>query len=114
MGLKGGQILLHGKEYTPSTKADVLCNGLYQMGIYPNVRSFRLQHAQRFGSMEEAMEHFRHQYRISTTRQAENRPSHIRLQGKLSASFGGSGPAPSKVSFEGDKGVPSFRHEVIA
>jgi ubiquinone/menaquinone biosynthesis C-methylase UbiE len=60
---------LHGKEYAPGPKSDVLYNVLYQMGIYPNVRSFRLQHAQRFGSMEGAMEHFRHQYNISTPEQ---------------------------------------------
>jgi predicted RNA methylase len=60
---------LHGKEYTPGPKSDVLYNVLYQMGIYPNVRSFKLQHAQRFGSMDEAMEHFRHEYRISTPEQ---------------------------------------------
>jgi hypothetical protein len=29
----------------------------------------RLWRSQRFGSMEEAMEHFRHQYRISTAEQ---------------------------------------------
>ena len=60
---------LHGKEYTPGPKSDVLYNVLYQMGIYPNVRSFKLQHAQRFGSMDEAMEYFRHEYRISTPEQ---------------------------------------------
>ena len=60
---------LHGKEYTPSPKSDVLYNVLYQMGIYPHVRTFRLQHAQRFSSMEEAMEHFRHQYHITTAEQ---------------------------------------------
>jgi len=60
---------LHGKEYTPGPKSDVLYNVLYQMGIYPHVRTFRLQHSQRFVSMEEAMEHFRHQYRISTAEQ---------------------------------------------
>ncbi len=60
---------LHGKEYTPGPKADVLYNVLYSMGIYPHVRTFRLQHSQRFSSMEEAMEHFRHQYRISTAEQ---------------------------------------------
>jgi cyclopropane fatty-acyl-phospholipid synthase-like methyltransferase len=60
---------LHGKEYTPGPKSDVLYNVLYQMGIYPHVRTFRLQHSQRFGSMEEAMIHFRHQYNITTAEQ---------------------------------------------
>ncbi len=60
---------LHGKEYTPGPKSDVLYNVLYQMGIYPNVRTFQLRHSQRFASMEEAMEHFRHQYHITTAAQ---------------------------------------------
>ena len=60
---------LHGKEYQPGPKSDVLYNVLYQMGIYPHVRSFKLQHTQRFGSMDGAMEHFRHEYRISTPEQ---------------------------------------------
>jgi predicted RNA methylase len=60
---------LHGREYQPGPKSDVLYNVLYQMGIYPHVRTFRLRHTQRFASMEEAMEHFRHQYRISTAEQ---------------------------------------------
>ena len=60
---------LHDKEYTPGPKSDVLYNVLYQMGIYPSVRTFRLLHTQRFGSMEVAMEHFRHQYRITTAEQ---------------------------------------------
>jgi SAM-dependent methyltransferase len=46
---------LHGKEYQPGPKSDVLYNVLYQMGIYPNIRAFRLQHNQRFSSIDEAM-----------------------------------------------------------
>ncbi|MGC9515823.1 class I SAM-dependent methyltransferase [Methanocrinis sp.] len=60
---------LHGRDYQPGPKADVLYNVLYSMGIYPHVRTFRLQHSQRFSSMEEAMEHFRSQYRITTAEQ---------------------------------------------
>ena len=60
---------LHGVDYQPGPKADVLYNVLYQMGIYPHVSTFRLQHAQRFANKEEAMEHFRHQYRITTAEQ---------------------------------------------
>jgi len=47
---------LHGREYRPGPKSDVLYNVLYQMGIYPNVQTFRLQHDQRFSSMDEAMD----------------------------------------------------------
>jgi len=57
---------LHGKEYHPGPKSDVLYNVLYQMGIYPNVRTFRLQHNQRFSSFEEALETLRPQYQITT------------------------------------------------
>jgi cyclopropane fatty-acyl-phospholipid synthase-like methyltransferase len=60
---------LHGKEYTPGPKSNVLYNVLYSMGIYPHVRTFSLRHSQRFASMEEAMNHFRHQYQISTAEQ---------------------------------------------
>jgi len=59
----------HGREYQPGPKSDVLYNVLYQMGIFPHVRTFRLRHTQRFASMEEAMEHFRRQYCISTAKQ---------------------------------------------
>jgi len=56
-------------DYQPGPKSDVLYNVLRQMGIYPHVRTFRLRHSQRFASMVEAMEHFRHQYSISTAEQ---------------------------------------------
>ncbi len=60
---------LHGKEYHPGPKSDVLYNVLYQMGIYPNVRTFRLQHNQRFGSLEKALDALRDQYQIATDEQ---------------------------------------------
>ncbi|MDM7938760.1 MAG: class I SAM-dependent methyltransferase, partial [Methanothrix sp.] len=46
---------LHGREYQPAPKCDVLYNVLYQMGIYPNIRTFRLEHNQRYSSLEEAL-----------------------------------------------------------
>jgi SAM-dependent methyltransferase len=60
---------LHGRDYQPGPKSDVLYNVLYSMGIYPHVRTFSLRHSQKFASMEEAMNHFRHQYQISTEEQ---------------------------------------------
>jgi cyclopropane fatty-acyl-phospholipid synthase-like methyltransferase len=60
---------LYGKEYRPGPKSDILYNVLYQMGIYPHVRTFRLQHAQRFATEEEAMQHFCHQYGVTTAEQ---------------------------------------------
>ncbi len=60
---------LHGKDYQPGPKSDVLYNVLYSMGIFPHVRTFRLQHRQSFADIEEAMAHFRHQYGVTTAEQ---------------------------------------------
>jgi len=60
---------LHGKDYQPGPKSDVLYNVLYSRGIFPHVRTFRLQHSQRFADFEEAMKHFRHQYGATTAEQ---------------------------------------------
>jgi ubiquinone/menaquinone biosynthesis C-methylase UbiE len=46
---------LHGRNYQPGPKSDVLYNVLYQMGIYPNVRAFRLEHNQPYASLDEAV-----------------------------------------------------------
>ncbi|MGV8174619.1 MAG: class I SAM-dependent methyltransferase [Methanothrix sp.] len=46
---------LHGRPYRPGPKSDVLYNVLYQMGIYPNIRAFRLVHNQPYASLDEAM-----------------------------------------------------------
>jgi hypothetical protein len=32
---------LHGREFYPAPKCEVIYNVLYQMGIYPHVRTFR-------------------------------------------------------------------------
>jgi cyclopropane fatty-acyl-phospholipid synthase-like methyltransferase len=60
---------LHGREYQPGPKSDVLYNVLYSMGIYPSVRTFRLRHSQRIADFEEAMAHFQSQYAITTPEQ---------------------------------------------
>ena len=46
---------LHGREYRPGPKCDVLYNVLYQMGIYPHVRTFRLEHSQSYSSLDEVV-----------------------------------------------------------
>lgn len=46
---------LHGRAYQPGSKSDVLYNVLYQMGIYPNVSAFRLEHNQPYASLDEAV-----------------------------------------------------------
>ncbi|HPC89164.1 MAG TPA: class I SAM-dependent methyltransferase [Methanothrix sp.] len=46
---------LHGRPYRPGPKSDVLHNVLYQMGVYPNVSVFRLEHSRPYGSLDEAV-----------------------------------------------------------
>jgi SAM-dependent methyltransferase len=46
---------LHGRDYYPGPKCDVLYNVLYQMGVYPHVRPFRLDHSQKFSTLDEAV-----------------------------------------------------------
>lgn len=46
---------LHGRPYRPGPKSDVLYNVLYQMGIYPHIRTFRLEHNQPYASLDEAV-----------------------------------------------------------
>jgi len=80
---------LHGREYTPGPKSDVLYNVLYQMGIYPHMSTFRLHHTQRFVSLEEAMEHFRHQYNITTSEQEAIVREHLgRVLKEVNGGFG--------------------------
>lgn len=61
---------LHGKEYQQGPKSDVLYNVLYQMGIYPHIRTFRLQHNQRYSSLEDALKALRPQAQVETEEQA--------------------------------------------
>jgi SAM-dependent methyltransferase len=61
---------LHGREYYPAPKCDVLYNMLYQMGIYPHIRTFRLQHNQRYASIQEAVDVLRPQAQVETEEQA--------------------------------------------
>ena len=46
---------LHNRAYQPGPKSDVLYNVLYQMGIYPSVSAFRLEHNQPYASLDEAV-----------------------------------------------------------
>jgi cyclopropane fatty-acyl-phospholipid synthase-like methyltransferase len=70
---------LHGKKYYSGPKSDVLYNVLYQLGIYPNVKTFRLQHKQRFSSLEEAMDALRPQFQITTEDQDSMLREHLSL-----------------------------------
>jgi len=60
---------LHGREYFAGPKCDVLYNVLYQMGIYPHIRVFRLVHNQRYSSVQEAFEALKSQAQIETPEQ---------------------------------------------
>lgn len=63
--------ILHGCEYRQGPKADVLYNVLYDMGIYPNMKVFSFEHNNRFENIEEALEHFKPQYAVSSPEQEE-------------------------------------------
>nr|WP_305063916.1 class I SAM-dependent methyltransferase [Methanococcoides sp.] len=60
---------LHEADYQPGPKCDVLYNVLYQMGIYPHIEVFPLEHVNRFYSMDEAVEYSKSHYKITTDRQ---------------------------------------------
>lgn len=63
--------MLHGCRYMQGPKADILYNVLYGMGIYPNVKVFPFEHKNRFENIEEALEHFKPQYAVSSPEQEE-------------------------------------------
>ncbi len=60
---------LHGREYQPAPKCDVLYNVLYQMGIYPHIRVFWLEHNQRYNSLDEAQKALEPQAQAKTEEQ---------------------------------------------
>ena len=51
--------------YCPMPKSDVIFNLLYQMEIYPNVRVFPFQMLHRFSSLEDAVDYFSGQFRVT-------------------------------------------------
>lgn len=62
---------LHGCEYGPSPKCDILYNVLYSMGIYPHIETFPLRHSNRFTTIDEAVEHFCGRFFAETDRQKD-------------------------------------------
>ena len=60
---------LYEADYQPGLKCDVIYNVLYQMGIYPHMEVSPVEHINRFYSIEEAIEHFRVHYSITTDHQ---------------------------------------------
>jgi len=68
---------LHGRQYYPSPKCDVLYNVLYRMGIYPDMENFELIHETRFSSLDEAVQHYKPHYKIATNEQEQILRSHL-------------------------------------
>ena len=69
---------LHGRVYQPGPKCDVLYNVLYQIGIYPNIRTFRLEHNQRYSSQEEATAALAPQAQVETEEQKAILREHLK------------------------------------
>ncbi len=60
---------MHGREYVPGPKADVLFNVLWSAGIIPNVASGLLDHTLLYPDVNSAFSDLREQFGISTTEQ---------------------------------------------
>lgn len=60
---------LHGRDYHPGPKADVLFNVLWSMGIYPEVTSGTLDHNRIYADIDTALEEMKEQLAISTPQQ---------------------------------------------
>jgi SAM-dependent methyltransferase len=60
---------LHGRNYICGPMSDVLYNVLYQMGIYPNITTFRMKHDQRHSTLEDAVAELAPQARADTKEQ---------------------------------------------
>lgn len=61
--------LLRGIEHTPIPKVDIVFNLLYQMGIYPDVKSIRSVNKTIFSSMENALSDYELRYGLTTAEQ---------------------------------------------
>ncbi|WP_319508413.1 class I SAM-dependent methyltransferase [uncultured Methanolobus sp.] len=62
---------LHGKEYYPTPKCDIIYNLLYQMGIYPNMETFTLGRTEVYSSMNEVINNLSNHFSVSTDNQQE-------------------------------------------
>ena len=58
--------LLHGTDFHPMPRSDVLFNVLYQMGIYPHINVFPYLHINVFSCMKDAMRYFSCRYGVCT------------------------------------------------
>ncbi|WP_406656608.1 methyltransferase domain-containing protein [Methanolobus sp. ZRKC2] len=57
---------LHGTDYIPNPRCDVLYNILYQMGIYPNMQTFKLEYTESYQSIEEAVNSLSNHFSLTT------------------------------------------------
>lgn len=57
--------LLHGREFTPIPKSDVVFNLLYSLGIYPDVKVLRYQSEFVYDSVDEALEQYAKRYKAT-------------------------------------------------
>ncbi|WP_406661968.1 class I SAM-dependent methyltransferase [Methanolobus sp. ZRKC3] len=57
---------MHGKEYCSMPKCDLLYNVLYDMGIYPDMSTFKLGRIERYASIAEAVDNLSTHFSVST------------------------------------------------
>jgi SAM-dependent methyltransferase len=62
---------LHGCEYNVGPRGNVLFNLLYDMKIYPNVKSERWEYVKHYSTSDDIVNESRKQFRISTQQQEE-------------------------------------------
>jgi SAM-dependent methyltransferase len=68
---------LHGREYQPGPKADILYNVLYSMGIYPNMETLQMEYTRKFSDTNAAVKEFGEKYMISSPAQEEILRGHL-------------------------------------
>ncbi len=62
---------LHGSEYYPSPKCDILFNVLYQMGIYPHMEPFIIGRSEEYATLDDAVNEQADHFAIKTEQQRE-------------------------------------------
>lgn len=62
---------LYGREYHVGPRANILYNLLYDMGIYPNVKSEHRIYSQTYRDMDEVIQIYRRVFNVSTPEQEE-------------------------------------------
>jgi ubiquinone/menaquinone biosynthesis C-methylase UbiE len=99
---------LHGTQYYPSPKCNVLYNVLYDMGIYPHVTVFPFEHIHRFLSEEDAVEHFKSYYKISGEDQVKVLSNYLKNHLKKDNNSVILRAMNTRVKFWWEKGEPNY------